>query len=117
MNSFFRAFFTDLENVWISKEATKPLELGEMKKVEINLGSERIQRVVWNGPQSILILTNTRIATIGVKLDGRTSFTGEVYALDAVKNPYKCETTPDKEWAVCTALPDSCDLQEVRARF
>ena len=109
--------FTDLENVWISKESTKPLELGEMKKVEMSLGSERIQRVVWNGPQSILILTNTRIATIGVKLDGRTSFTGEVYALDAVKNPYKCETTPDKEWAVCTALPDSGDLQEVRAKI
>ena len=87
-----------------------------MTKVEMKLGSERIQRVVWNGPQSILILTNTKIVTVNVKLDGRTSFTiEETHDLVALKSPYKCETTADKEWAVCTVLPDSYDLQEVRA--
>ena len=88
-----------------------------MKKVEMNLGLERIQRVVWNGPQSILILTNTKIATIKVSLDRQTSFIGEVYAVDSLSNPYQCETTPDKEWAICTALPDSATLQEVRTNF
>ncbi|GAV04002.1 hypothetical protein RvY_14350 [Ramazzottius varieornatus] len=102
----------DLENVWISKESTKPFELGEMKKVEMNLGPERIRLVVWNGHESILILTNTRIAALDVRLDGRVNITGHVYALVVVKNPYRCETTADKQWAVCTALPDKVDLEE-----
>ena len=106
----------------MSKDAKKPFDLGHMKKLEmndLNLRSERIQiqRIVWNGPQSILILTNNRIATIEVNLDERSIFTGNVYPLDGLSNPYKCEMTPTEEWAVCTALSDSDALQEVRTNF
>ena len=84
------------------------MELGEMKKVVMKFGLKRIQRVGWYGPRSILILTNTKIPTIEVSLDGQTSFVEEVYAVDGLTKLFKCETT---------LAEDSAILQAVRTHF
>ena len=114
---FLLILSTDLENLWISEPATNPLELGKMAKLEINFRSGRaqIQRVAWNGPRSILILTNTWIATIEVSLE--KSFAGKVFGLVGLRNPCKCETTSDKKWAICTDLPDRATSREVRGKL